>query len=179
MTTAEAAAIVAAVKKLLLRYGVEIEWNDGVETPIGLDPSDSLNPWVALSRILYKIPGMADFVIAKLFRCDGASVPRWLWLLLGFNPTDTTIWAAFPHDAAYRLQTIPRAIADMIFQQVLLALNPHDPDDKLRWKRVLHRLWVVRSYAMYYGVRVFGRKAWFKNLRALEEAAAAKDVEVK
>ena len=168
---AEKAAIVRAITRLLLRDGVEIEWNDGVDYPIGLDPSDRVNPWVALSRIIYRIPGMKNLEIRKRFRCDGASIPRLLWLLLGFKPTDPTIYAAFPHDCAYRLQTIPRVIADMVFLVVLLAVNPHNPKDKSHWKRLLHKLWVVRSYAMYYGVRLFGWVPWQKNKRKRERVA--------
>lgn len=170
MTSAEQTAVVQAVKKRLLKGDIEIEWNDGVDYPIALDPDDPENPWVAQSAVVYKIQGLKDFVIERGFRCDGASVPRALWLALAYLPTDPTAYAAFAHDAAYRKQTIrDRVIADGMFLAILLAVNPHDRK-KVPHK---HRLWKLRSWAMYYGVRVGGWWVWRKNRAALVAAAAA------
>lgn len=173
MTSAERAAVVEAVKKRLLKGDIEIEWNDGVDYPIGLDPDDPGNSWVAQSQITYRLPEMKDLVIERGFRCDGASVPRLLWLVLGFNPTDPTIYAAFPHDIGYRQQKKYRVILDGIFLAVLLAVNPHPKGSGLRWVEFKRRLWIARSFAMYFGVRVGGWWAWRKNKAALVAAAAA------
>lgn len=75
---------------------------------------------------------------------DLASVPRILWWFPGLSPTDTTARMALVHDELYRRGNLPRALADMLFRTGLIA------DGVPPW----------RVLVMYYGVRIFGGRAW-------------------
>lgn len=164
-------AFVQQTKERLHRGDLTIEWNDGLTVPIGCDPFDADNPWVTLCDLTYRLGGWSQ-VIEKGFRGDGASVGPLLivlFLLLGFTATDPTIYAAHPHDKWYRTQRLPRVLADAAFLAIMLAINPHR-NKKGYWRAFKRRLWVVRSFAMYWGIRCGGWWAWRRNGRKLAAA---------
>lgn len=158
VATTEAAVVKA--KERILRGELDIQWNDGFLFPIAIDVYDRVNPWVAQCAISYAMPDWS-IEIPKGFRCDGASVPRALWLVLGFSPTDPALLAAFPHDFSYR-NGRRRALADVVLYVGLLDLNPYNTNPG-KW------LWRLRSWFIYAGVRCFGWLAW-RNDRIEREA---------
>ena len=87
------------------------------------------------------------------FRTDGASIPRWLWIVFG-SPYDPDIMAAaIGHDAMYRGRIVPRTDADAAFRRMM-------KDNGIgAWKR--RRIWI--------GVRLFG---WITYLRHTPESVA-------
>lgn len=78
------------------------------------------------------------------FRCNFASVPWFLmWL---FSPLGLHQRAALFHDYCYAVHPCSRFTADSIFRSIL------KNDGVSRWRRCL----------LYYGVRLFGKRAWHK-----------------
>ena len=81
------------------------------------------------------------------FRTDGASIPRWLWIVFG-SAYDPDIKAtAIGHDAMYRGRIVPRADADAAFRRMMKA------NGIPAWKR--RRIWL--------GVRLFGWLTWLRH----------------
>jgi hypothetical protein len=75
---------------------------------------------------------------------DGASIPKFLWLILG-HPRDTDIGqAAAVHDVLYRNGELTRKRCDEILIEGMECLGAS---------------WAKRQ-AVYYGLRVGGWKAW-------------------
>lgn len=93
-----------------------------IDQPIGAFCSDTewmLNkPWRVRTRLgtLLILPG---------FKSDGASIPKFLWSLVGPRFAPTTFAAALAHDALYAAIPCCRREADAVFLDILLALqNP-------------------------------------------------------
>ena len=86
------------------------------------------------------------FVAERGFICDGASIPRIFWTVMG-HPFDYR-WrsASILHDWFYRRGGVTRKQADKIFY------------DGLRYKGVRK----TKAWAMYLAVRVGGFFAWRK-----------------
>lgn len=82
--------------------------------------------------------------IARGYCSDGASIPRMLWRVLGHNWQGRAEPAAWVHDALYQTRAVPRHVADRVFRALLRA-NGIGP---------------VKSWAMYRGVRLGGRRAY-------------------
>ena len=107
---------------------------------------------------------------------DLASIPRaWRWL---FDRLGPMLEASVVHDAAYRGQlrcrasngepiawALSRAAADALFLALLLAV-PTPPPNPITtpWTRCVRStrrgVWIVKSYAMYFAVRLGGIAAW-------------------
>jgi len=85
--------------------------------------------------------------IPEGFIFDGASVPRFLWSIIGSPYLPQYIGAGLVHDYLYRTGIVSRKKADQIFYDLLR-------DNK-----------VSKFYArkMYWGVRFGGWKAWNKH----------------
>jgi len=86
------------------------------------------------------------------FITDGASIPRWLWSLVGLHPRSPEIGqAAALHDLLYRYapKGITRSQADDLLAEGMAALNAS------RWQ-----IWKVRN-----GLRLFGWIEWRKARR--------------
>lgn len=86
------------------------------------------------------------FVVPAGFRCDGASVPRFLWDSISPQIDPRTLRGAIAHDYLYRNQ-VPgwdRKEADQLFHKLIR-------EDGLSW-------W--KSRKAYWGVRLFGKGAW-------------------
>ena len=82
------------------------------------------------------------------FRTDGASIPRWLWIVFG-SPYDPDIMAeAIAHDAMYRGRIVPRKEADNAFRDMMK-------------KRGVIRAWKRRR--IWLGVRLFGWLTWLRH----------------
>lgn len=81
------------------------------------------------------------------FVCDGESIPRSLWTIVGHPMEATAIRAAFLHDYNYFTGKRPKKEVDKMFYDALVDdENPH-------------------PYVRYLGVKLFGFKAWNKYRR--------------
>lgn len=90
------------------------------------------------------------FIVKKGFDFDGASIPKWLWGVIG-SPVDTTkLVAALLHDVIYASNILKQKEADALFLEVLEAF-----DEK----------WVIRNNC-WMAVRGFG---WTKYPKKQEE----------
>jgi hypothetical protein len=78
------------------------------------------------------------------FITDGASVPRLLWRVVGHPFQGRALAAAIVHDALYQVEAIPRAEADRVFYELLIA------NGVSRGK----------AWAMFAGVRIGGGFVW-------------------
>ena len=77
--------------------------------------------------------------IPKGFICDGASIPKIFWSLIG-GPLGPYAPAAVVHDFLYRFQTRTRAESDRIFLEAMKVL-------KVSWWRRRTMWLAVRSWA--------------------------------
>ncbi|MEG2076455.1 MAG: DUF1353 domain-containing protein [Victivallaceae bacterium] len=90
--------------------------------------------------------GGVTYTIPPGFECDGASIPRFFWRVIGTPMDCDYIKEAIRHDWLYRYRVTSRAAADRAF---------------FRWlKRPRTR---VRKYLLFLAVRAFGWIAWRKN----------------
>jgi len=83
-------------------------------------------------------------IIPKGYETDFATVPRLLWSLL--PPLGKHNPAALVHDWLYDNREGTRSQADKIFLKLMLEYDVHP----------------LAAYAMYYGVRIGGRKWWHR-----------------
>ncbi|HWL54266.1 MAG TPA: DUF1353 domain-containing protein [Chthoniobacteraceae bacterium] len=127
---------------------------------------DYIYRWVDEGRI-YRIVVPAGFI------CDGASVPRFLWTLIGATPDGLNRAAALVHDFIYRNSgVLPNgsfweeapggrliALIDMPWTRVQA--------DKL-FARILREAGVprLRRRLMYRGVRLGGWMSWHKRKKS-------------
>lgn len=96
-------------------------------------------------------------IIPKGFESDLASLPWWLgWMFPRYS--EIRARSAVPHDLFYRLQLddVSRQAADRMFFRDLMIQNAY----------------VHRAILMYYGLRMFGWYAWWKNGKHVEAARA-------
>ena len=87
-----------------------------------------------------------SFTVPAGFISDGASIPEFLWASISPAIDPRTLDGALAHDFLYRSGSHPftRKEADSLFYDYILA----------------HNLGCFRSWKAYWGVRLFGRKAW-------------------
>lgn len=86
------------------------------------------------------------FIVPAGFKCDGASIPGFLWNKISAPVDPRTLRGAIAHDYLYR-NFVPgwdRKEADDLFYQLIR-------EDGLSW---------LRSQIAYAGVRMFGKGAW-------------------
>jgi len=88
-----------------------------------------------------------EIKVPKGFVCDGASIPRAFWHVVG-HPFGAYLRQAIIHDFLYRTQPCSRKVADRIF------------DEALAQNIQVGRL---TRFALYRGVRLFGIFAWRNN----------------
>jgi hypothetical protein len=104
--------------------------------------------WVIMRDFGYEVgtEGSGDVIdVAIGFQTDFATIPRPFWILLpkwGRYGNATVI-----HDWLYWTQTRPRAAADRILREAMGVLG----------------VGALVKYAMYWGVRLFGWLAWWRN----------------
>ena len=102
-----------------------------------------------LEDIDFTLAGI-KYTIPAGFKCDGASIPRAFWRIIGPPISCEYIDEAIIHDYLYRFQPVPRAVADRDFF------------DRLKKPRMRLRRWLI-----YLSVRLFGWIAWNKNSRVM------------
>ncbi len=121
-------------------------------TPFAMRPQISRTPLYELAQdwylhIILENQQRIKVKIPKKFQFDGASIPRFFWRLLGCPHHPQYIRAGALHDYLYATQLLPRKEADLCFLCVLKT-------DKVNY---------IPRILMYYAVRIFGGKAYFKN----------------
>ncbi len=88
------------------------------------------------------------FVIPAGFICDGASIPQFLWGVLGHPLQADVRKAAVLHDFLYRNQVVRRKVADQMFYD---ALVEEGMDEN-------------KAQVFYSGVRIGGASAYKRSL---------------
>ncbi len=106
----------------------------------------SKNEFYTLKEFTYFIGSedSTDFIIIpKGFVTDGASIPKWLWPIVG-HPFAEFRQAAVVHDFLYRTHIRTKNDSDKIFLEAMEVLEVK------KWKRDI----------MYWAVSTFGEKSW-------------------
>ena len=98
-----------------------------------------------LEDIRFDLAGI-EYTIPAGFECDGASIPRAFWRIIGPPISSDYIDEAIIHDYLYRVQPVSRAAADRDF---FYRLN------KPRMR--------IRRYLIYISVAAFGWISWSQN----------------
>lgn len=88
-------------------------------------------------------------VVKKGFDFDGASIPRFLWSIIGSPMTGGYQRAACLHDALYAGEVLPRKECDGLFLEAMKS-------DGVSY---------TKRYSMYWAVRTFGGSVWDKHDR--------------
>jgi hypothetical protein len=89
------------------------------EQPIGKF-DDASGEWVLCESWLCRLSGGRTLYIRAGFVSDGASVPRFLWPVVGPRYAPATFAAALAHDAMYAAEIVSRADADNEFHRLLI-----------------------------------------------------------
>lgn len=121
-------------------------------TPLELTPVPALGVWVTARALKFDVGFLGSgvtIIVPEGFETDLASVPGWLWWLF---PRDDPQYAAAAvlHDWLYRwkhpasFEKFDRRTADAIFLEAMVVLGVD--------------FW--RAFAMFVGVRIFGRGPW-------------------
>jgi hypothetical protein len=92
-------------------------------------------------RYQYKADDIIE--VPNLFRCDGASIPKWAWTVIG-HPFKEYLEAAVIHDYLYRNSIGTKSHADKVFLQAMKDLKVN----------------IVKRRLMYWAVVVGGRGSW-------------------
>ena len=117
--------------------------------PIKLHHMEPGRPFEVASEVIYTNAAIR-LVIPPGFRCDLASIPRWLLWVPGLNVSGRNARAALIHDFLYAAQIVDREVADAIF----LSVMRHDG------------VGFLPRTAMYLAVRIWGVTAWEENQTA-------------
>jgi hypothetical protein len=81
------------------------------------------------------------------FITDGASIPRWLWSIVG-NPLESDLLKpAIIHDGLYAIMKLTRLESDKLLKEMLLFNGTAK----------------IKAFLVYYAVRLFGGSHWDKN----------------
>ncbi len=119
-----------------------------IELPeLSYTADNNLNLSKLVSDAVYKL-GSFSHLIKAGFEWDGASIPKWAWIIVGSPFEPRFMVASAIHDDMYR-QCMNRANADLYFYWILLKSNV---DQKVAEK-------------MYYAVRIGGYKPYNKYLK--------------
>lgn len=100
-------------------------------------------------------------MVPKGFVCDGASVPRFCWSLLGIHPDGLNRAAALVHDYLYLMSGETKTFLDG--QSAIMNWKRRDADRL--FCRILRESGVskFKRRMMYRAVRIFGRFYWGKS----------------
>lgn len=108
--------------------------------------------WLRTLTDLHFILAGKEYTIPAGFECDGASIPRTFWRLIGPPMDCHYIEEAIRHDWLYRCQVVSRKAADKAFFVWLDQKGLH-----------------IRRCLIYIAVRLFGWIAWHKNKKGKNE----------
>ena len=78
-------------------------------------------------------PSTYDIDVPAGFASDGASIPRWLWPLVGHPFAPIRARASLLHDWLYESKIVSRAEADDIYRTVLIETGMLAPFAWLEW----------------------------------------------
>jgi len=98
--------------------------------------------WMLLDPLSFVRKNGAIYTAEELFHTDGASIPKWLWSLVGGPLSGKYAKSAVIHDKLCRSGIVPRKKADKIFLEAMKA------DGVAFWKRRAMYM-AVRAYSMW------------------------------
>lgn len=133
-------------------------WYPNDKRPIvGVNEDDDRAEWpyVVLRNVTCVHPLLDDATIEEGFKTDLGSIPWLIKIIPGFRPTDPGVRGFLRHDLEYRRQIAERKLIDVVMEADLIA------DGMTPWKAKL----------CYWGVRLFGGKAWQANQRKAQANA--------
>ena len=61
-----------------------------------------------------------DYWIPQCYECDGASIPKFAWYIVGTPTEGDNIFAAFAHDPLYLSHALPRKESDIVARNLWL-----------------------------------------------------------
>lgn len=96
-----------------------------------------------------------EFWVPKIYVCDGASIPRPLWTLIGSPFDPINIEAAWAHDPIYLGHMLSRDVGDEVAFQL--------------WRQSGNGIWAARE--RWLGVRTGGALAWKNNEKDKKDLA--------
>ena len=102
-----------------------------------------------LEEIHFALAGV-EYTVPAGFECDGASIPRVFWRIIGPPMDCDYIVEAIIHDWIYRFQPVSRHVADRDF-----------------FNRLKKPGLKIRRYLIYISVALFGWISWNRNKRCL------------
>jgi len=97
-----------------------------------------------LADLLYCESLNKNLKVPKGFVCDGASIPRIAWSIVGYPMEGDYVEAAVIHDYLYRNAIGTKVHADNVFLQAMKDLKVN----------------IVKRRVMYWAVKYFGKGAW-------------------
>jgi hypothetical protein len=103
---------------------------------------------------------LKSYWLPRGYVCDGASIPRIFWSIIGSPFDPEKVPAAFCHDALYLTHAVSRPVADEVLFQLLL-----QGGCRLRTART-----------MWAAVRSFAYPAWTNNAQDKNALAAVRGV---
>lgn len=105
-----------------------------------------------IDLVYYDNRSRETFVIAPGFVCNGASIPRFLWSVLGHPFQYVARRPAILHDWLYRNKVVKRKVADQMFYDALIEEGME----------------ADKAQLFYAGVRIGGSDAYKKGKRACD-----------
>jgi hypothetical protein len=128
--------------------------NQGLPVVFYFDETTRDTIFILSEDVKYTWRGVT-YTIPKGFVSDGASIPRWLWTLVGHPFSMRYMRQALFHDYLYKTQVLSRYEADRVLYD--------DTKGKCSW---------FRRVAIFTAVRMFGWIAWInhkkENIRKLQ-----------
>ena len=118
-------------------------------TPLQSDWVDGADEIEVTSPLMYRGDDGNLYIAPRYTRSNGASIPRLLWSCLGHPFQHDTRRPAVMHDHHYTLADMPRARADAIFYESMIANGCRRS----------------KARAFYWGVRVGGWVAYLRHHR--------------
>lgn len=120
-------------------------------SPLIVSPLPGGKKWRLVKPLSYCV-GKTDYLndhgiiieVPAGFVCDGCSIPKVFWSIIGSPLIGKYVKAAVLHDWLYYKKTYSRKISDLIF---------------LKCMQILGVSWFKRSI-IYHAVRSFGQIAW-------------------
>ena len=112
------------------------------EGEIILSPKRDGKTWVVLKDLMFYTKYTDWVKVVSPFETDMASIPKFLYSIIGGSASGKYRQAAICHDYLYSIKIVSRYKADLAFLELMLN------DEVPRWK----------AYLMFAAVRMFGSK---------------------
>lgn len=91
-------------------------------------------------RFSYNYTKECLIVVPKGFICDGASIPKWAWIVVG-HPFAEYVEAAVVHDWLYETKPCSKHFADKVFLQAMKDLKVNITKRRIMYWAVCAKWW--------------------------------------